>query len=96
MRWLARLLGARVQVYLLEKVRIVRHAAGERGYHVFYQLLAGARGATHLISDASDNAVPFFEKRGYVAQSRNTVITGDEWLANTTMRKALAANGNTP
>ena len=58
--------------------------------------LAGARGATHLISDASDNAVPFFEKRGYVAQSRNTVITGDEWLANTTMRKALAANGNTP
>ena len=58
--------------------------------------LAGARGATHLIADASDNAVIFFEKRGYVAQSSNTVITGDEWLANTTMRKALAANGNTP
>ena len=38
----ARLLGARVQVYLLEKVRIVKHSPGERGYHVFYQLLAGA------------------------------------------------------
>ena len=58
--------------------------------------LAGARGAAQIIADASDNAVIFFEKRGYVAQSRNTIMTGDEWLANTTMRKALAANGNAP
>ncbi len=52
--------------------------------------LAGARGAAHLTSDVSDNAVPFFQKRGYEPQSRNSVIIGDEWLANTTMRKALA------
>ena len=55
--------------------------------------LAGARGAAHLTSDASDNAVPFFQKRGYEPQSRNSVIIGDEWLANTTMRKALGAKG---
>jgi putative acetyltransferase len=41
--------------------------------------------------DASDSARGFFEKRGYVAQQRNTVLVGDEWLANTTLHKQLAA-----
>ncbi|KAL3917631.1 MAG: hypothetical protein SGILL_004621, partial [Bacillariaceae sp.] len=38
------LLGAKVQTYLLEKVRLAFHASGERNYHIFYQLL---RGGTH-------------------------------------------------
>lgn len=53
--------------------------------------LAGARGAAKLIVDASDSARGFFEKRGYVAQQRNSISIGDEWLANTTMHKKLAA-----
>ena len=53
--------------------------------------LAGARGAAQLMVDASDSARGFFEKRGYVAQQRNTVSVGDEWLANTTLHKQLAA-----
>ncbi|MGB3864237.1 MAG: GNAT family N-acetyltransferase [Xanthobacteraceae bacterium] len=53
--------------------------------------LAAARGATVLTVDASDTAEPLFLKRGYVAQRRNSVTVGDEWLANTTMQKALAA-----
>jgi len=53
--------------------------------------LAGGRGVARLRVDASDNARGFFEKRGYVAQQRNTVSVGDEWLANTTMQKQLAA-----
>ena len=53
--------------------------------------LAGSRGAAKLIVDASDSARGFFEKRGYVAQQRNTVSVGDEWLANTTLHKQLAA-----
>lgn len=51
--------------------------------------LAGARGAPKLVVDASDNARGFFEKRGYVAQQRNTVSIGEEWLANTTLHKTL-------
>jgi putative acetyltransferase len=53
--------------------------------------LAGSRGAPKLTVDASDSARGFFEKRGYVAQQRNTVSVGDEWLTNTTLHKQLAA-----
>lgn len=54
--------------------------------------LAGARGAKTLTVDASDTAEPLFKKRGYVAKQRNTVTLNGEWLANTTMQKALADN----
>ena len=51
--------------------------------------LAGGRGAPLLTVDASDSARGFFEKRGYVAQQRNTVLVRGEWLANTTLHKEL-------
>src|ERR1700681_2999426 len=51
--------------------------------------LAGGRGVKALTVDASDNALDFFEKRGYVAKQRNTVTVNGEWLANTTMQKTL-------
>jgi putative acetyltransferase len=53
--------------------------------------LAGARGTKELEVEASDNARGFFEKRGFVAKTRNTISLGGEWLANTTMVKPLAA-----
>ncbi len=52
--------------------------------------LAVARGVETLSVDASDTAYEFFAKRGYVGQQRNSVECGGAWLANTTMRKALA------
>src|SRR5947209_14237308 len=52
--------------------------------------LAGGRGAKSLTVDASDNAQEFFVKRGYEPKQRNTVTVNGEWLANTTMEKALA------
>jgi putative acetyltransferase len=55
--------------------------------------LAGARGAKEITVDASDAARGFFEKRGYSAQSRNTVSLGGEWFANTTMTKLLTEQG---
>ena len=57
--------------------------------------LSASRGTPRLIVDASDTARGFFEHRGYVAQQRNSVSFGDEWLANTTMTKQLAPKGDT-
>lgn len=53
--------------------------------------LAAARGAGKLKADVSDSALDFFRKRGFVAQTRNSIPVGGEWLANTTMEKKLAA-----
>ena len=58
--------------------------------------LAGARGAKTLSVDASDNALDFFKKRGYVARQRNSVPRHGEWLANTTMQKELAPSAGAP
>ena len=52
--------------------------------------LAQARGTAKVSVDASDSAREFFARRGFVAQSRNTMKLGEEWLGNTTMTKELA------
>lgn len=58
--------------------------------------IATARGAQFLTADVSDNAKPFFEHLGFVAEKRNMVMVDDEALGNTTMRKPLtdAAKGS--
>ncbi len=58
--------------------------------------LATARGAVALSVDASDTARPFFEQRGYSAEIRKTVLIGDEWLGNTSMKKKLAPDAMVP
>ena len=58
--------------------------------------LAAGRGASRLRAEVSDSAQDFFKRRGFVPQQRNTVPLGDEWLANTTMEKPLAANERAP
>ncbi len=55
--------------------------------------LAKARGATRVTTDASDTALSFFERRNYVAQQRNAVLFGGQWMAHTTMHKQLTGEG---
>jgi putative acetyltransferase len=68
-------------------------AAGQGAGVMLYdavEKIAASRGVSHLSVDASDSAQQFFARRGFQAQQRNTVSVGDEWLTNTTMKKALA------
>jgi putative acetyltransferase len=58
--------------------------------------LAQARGAKRLTTEASDVAKPLFERQGFIAQKRNIVRKGDQWLANTTMTKNLGAEPKPP
>jgi putative acetyltransferase len=53
--------------------------------------LASARGASELTVDASDSAREFFLRRGFEPYRRNTISVGNEWIANTTMKKTLPA-----
>ena len=53
--------------------------------------IARGRGAAKLTAEVSDTAKPLFDRRQFVAERRNLQRLDEEWLANTTMSKALAA-----
>jgi putative acetyltransferase len=58
--------------------------------------IAQARGVEKLSADASDSARPLFERNGFVAQRRNLVAVGDQWLGNTTMTRTFAKPAAAP
>jgi putative acetyltransferase len=53
------------------------------------ETLARGREAKTLSVDASDTALPFFEKLGFKPQLRQSIALEGEWLANTKMAKTL-------
>jgi putative acetyltransferase len=61
------------------------------------EAIAAARGTEAVTVDASDTAMPFFERRGFEATQRNSIPLDEQWLSNTTMTKRLkAADANPP
>ena len=81
--------GGRITNYLLEKSRVVGQAQGERNFHIFYQLLAGAdkEMSKQLRLDSASN---FY----YVNQGKNYTIEGtDDGEDFRELRKGLALYG---
>ena len=74
---------------------VARQGVGTMLYGAL-EKLSTSRGTAHLKVDASDTAREFFERKGFTAEQRNSVTVGNEWLSNTTMKKNLAANEDTP
>ena len=58
--------------------------------------IAEARAAERLTSEVSDTAKPLFERQQFVAQRRNLVAQGDEWLGSTTMTRILVKSAAAP
>ena len=72
--------------------------AGQGAGRMLYEAIekiSAARGAPHLSVDGSDTARDFFTHRGFMAELRNSVSVGNEWLSNTTMKKKLTVDKGT-
>jgi putative acetyltransferase len=58
--------------------------------------LAKSRGATRILTEASDVSKPLFERMGFRAERRSLVQLDDQWLAHTTMMKPLGDDAAPP
>eukprot|EP01114_Cavostelium_apophysatum_P010445 TRINITY_DN2416_c0_g1_i11.p1 TRINITY_DN2416_c0_g1~~TRINITY_DN2416_c0_g1_i11.p1 ORF type:complete len:2801 (+),score=908.52 TRINITY_DN2416_c0_g1_i11:43-8445(+) len=77
--------GAKINHYLLEKSRVVLQSEGERNYHVFYQLLAGADE-----SEKKDFCLSSAENFNYLNQTGCLQIEGvDDGENFKTLKRAL-------
>ncbi|CAO2814085.1 unnamed protein product [Amaranthus hypochondriacus] len=65
--------GAKIQTFLLEKSRVVQCAEGERSYHIFYQLCAGA---TPVLREKLN--LKSVEDYKYLKQSNYTITGVDD------------------
>ncbi|KAK8527352.1 hypothetical protein V6N13_085188 [Hibiscus sabdariffa] len=68
---LGKISGANIQTFLLEKSRVVQVPSGERSYHIFYQLCAGAPPALRERLN-----LKMANEYNYLIQSDNFVING--------------------
>ncbi|WWD16464.1 hypothetical protein CI109_100890 [Kwoniella shandongensis] len=84
--------GANIDWYLLEKSRVTARAEGERNFHVFYQLLKGAKEAKLADRLLLDSAP---EKYDFLSKSRSQIDGVDDLSEWRLLKDALGVVGFT-
>ncbi|XP_060523322.1 unconventional myosin-XV [Cylas formicarius] len=83
------IIGAKMTQYLLEKSRIVTQAAGERNYHVFYELLGGLSNSDKQKYGLVDADKYFYLNQGGGDCSPGHSGSGADWKALTRAMEVL-------
>ncbi len=76
-----RLVGATIDTYLLEKVRLVTQSPGERNYHVFFELLSGMdpKELSHYFLARTATPEDFFMMHSGTQDRRDGVADADTY-----------------
>ncbi|CAM9562517.1 unnamed protein product, partial [Sphacelaria rigidula] len=72
-----KLTGAQIKTFLLEKVRVVKHSAMERNYHIFYMLAAGASAEEKALWSLGDLRSHQFTSQSGCYDRRDGVLDSD-------------------
>eukprot|EP00127_Corallochytrium_limacisporum_P002979 Clim_evm26s144 gene=Clim_evmTU26s144 len=83
------MIGANIKTYLLERSRVVQHSKGERNYHIFYQLTAGAQAAERRTYN-----IQTWKDHNYLNMGKHGLVKGIDDAADfATTQKALSLLG---
>jgi len=91
-----KLVGASIDSYLLEKVRLVSHCDGERNYHIFYELLKGSSKHERTTLHLGESCLKDYAMTSSVSDTYERRDGVSDMVSFNSLRKAMLTMGFTP